>query len=74
MDGLSPLRLSDGLVVVLRFSSLKLLAGQYYVSMILADEHALHPYDIVRSPMFFVENSSRELGLVSLDHHWEIVE
>jgi energy-coupling factor transporter ATP-binding protein EcfA2 len=74
MDGLSPLRLSDGLVVVLRFSSLKLLAGQYYISMILADEHALHPYDIVRSPVFFVENSSMELGLVSLDHHWEIVE
>ena len=74
MDGLSPLRLGDGLVVVLRFSSLKLLAGQYYISMILADEHALHPYDMVRSPVFFVENSSMELGLVSLDHHWEIVE
>ena len=74
IDGLSPLRLVDGLVVVLRFSSLKLLAGQYYISMILADEHALHPYDIVQSPVFFVENSSMELGLVSLDHQWEIVE
>jgi ABC-type polysaccharide/polyol phosphate transport system ATPase subunit len=73
MDGLSPLRLSDGLVIILRFSSLRLLAGQYYIAIVVADEHALHPYDTVRSPMFFVENSSKELGLVSLDHHWEIV-
>lgn len=74
MDGLSPVLLSDGLVVVLCFSFLRLLAGQYYIAAILADEHALHPYDIVRSPMFCVENSSGELGLVSLDHHWEIME
>jgi lipopolysaccharide transport system ATP-binding protein len=74
LDGLSFLSLSDHLTVALRFPALKLLSGQYYITVALADEHALHLYDTVRSPMFHLENASGELGLVSLDHQWEIMD
>jgi hypothetical protein len=56
----------------LKFSSLPLLSGRYYFIAALSDEHALHPYDIQRTRMVSVENLSGELGMVKLEHSWDI--
>lgn len=72
MDGLSHLSLVDGAVVNLRFPAVRLLAGQYFISVVLTDEHALHLYDQGRTHMFSIVNSAPELGLVHMEHEWQI--
>jgi ABC-type molybdate transport system ATPase subunit len=72
MDGLPPLWLYEGQEVCARFPSFPLLAGQYYFLLVLADEHALHPYDIYRTEMFSVENLHGDLGMTRLNHSWDL--
>jgi ABC-type polysaccharide/polyol phosphate transport system ATPase subunit len=72
MDGFSSLQFYDGQELCLKFPSLSLLSGLYYFVIALSDEHALHPYDIQRTEMFSVENLRGELGIVKLNHEWEL--
>jgi ABC-type polysaccharide/polyol phosphate transport system ATPase subunit len=72
IDGFSALSFYDGQKLCLKFPSFSLLAGQYYFLVVLTDEHALHPYDIQRTKIFFVENFRGELGIVKLEHEWEL--
>ena len=72
IDGFTPLWLFDGQEVCVRFPSFPLLAGQYYFILVLADEHALHPYDIYRTDMFSVENLYGDLGITRLNHSWDL--
>ena len=72
MDGFLPISFYDGLNVSLKFPSLPLLSGQYYLFVYLGDEHAIHPYDIHRTRMFTVENFTADPGVVRLAHEWLI--
>jgi lipopolysaccharide transport system ATP-binding protein len=78
----SALSASDGVVLtrdadgygeaVVRFEKLPLLRGDYLVSVILACERALHVYEIAQRVVALqVEQTSLELGLVTLPHRWE---
>jgi lipopolysaccharide transport system ATP-binding protein len=71
LDGIDPIPLYDGREFTIRFPTFPLLAGQYYVMVVLADDHALHPYDFYRAKMFSVENLFGDLGIVRLEHSWE---
>jgi homopolymeric O-antigen transport system ATP-binding protein len=71
MDSLRAVSFYDGMTMSLKFPSLPLLSGQYFFTVLAIDEHALHPYDIVRSKLFSVESPGGELGIVKLDHIWE---
>lgn len=71
LDGIDPITFHDGDEITIRFSTFPLLAGQYYVSVILADDHVLHPYDIYRTEMFAVENLFGDIGIVRMEHSWE---
>lgn len=70
MDGISPLSFYDGMEVSLKFSSLPLLPGQYYIVVYLSDDHALVEYDVNRTDMFVIENLRPEVGLIRLKHEW----
>ena len=55
----------------LQLPGLPLLQGDYSVTVILACERGLHPYEIVEQAVTLrVVQSSLEKGLVTLPHHW----
>lgn len=72
-DGVQLQRDATGTGVgVLTLTHLPLLQGDYTVSVILACERGLHPYEIVeRAITLRVVQTGLEQGLVSLPHHWE---
>ncbi len=72
LDGFEPIPFYDGQEITIRFPTFPLLVGQYYVIVALADDHAVHPYDFHRTNMFSVENFVGELGIVRLEHSWEL--
>lgn len=72
IDEYDPVEFFDGQEICLRFPSLSLLSGQYYFIAVLIDNHALHPYDVKRSKMLYVEDFRGQFGIVNLDHAWEI--
>jgi ABC-type polysaccharide/polyol phosphate transport system ATPase subunit len=72
LDGIEPIDFYDGQEFTIKFPSFPLLAGQYYVLVVLADDHALHPYDFYRTKIFSVENLFGDLGIVRLEHSWEL--
>ncbi len=70
MDGFLPVAFFDGQVIMLKFPSVPLLSGQYFMLVYLGDEHALHPYDTCRTNMFSVVNLLADTGMVRLNHEW----
>lgn len=72
LDRIEPITFSDGHEIVVKFSTFPLLAGQYYITVVLTDGHALHPYDIYRTEMFSVENLLGDIGIVRMEHSWEL--
>ena len=72
LDGIEPINFYDGQEFTIIFPTFPLLAGQYYVLVALADDHALHPYDFYKTKMFSVENLFSDLGIVRLEHSWEL--
>ena len=72
MDSLPAVSFYDGMAMSVRFPSLPVLSGQYFFTVVVGDEHALHPYDMGRSKMFSIEHMKGEVGIVRLDHKWEI--
>ena len=55
----------------LTLPTLPLLQGDYSITVILACERGLHPYEIVEGAVTLrVVQSSLEQGLVTLPHHW----
>ena len=56
---------------VLTLPALPLLKGEYTVSVILACERGLHPYEIVeRAIRLSVVQEGLEQGVVTLPHRW----
>jgi ABC-type polysaccharide/polyol phosphate transport system ATPase subunit len=72
IEGIEPINFYDGQEFTIKFPSFPLLAGQYYVLLALADDHAMHPYDFYKTKMFSVENLFGDLGIVRLEHSWEL--
>lgn len=70
-DGLKPIPFRDGQEFRIRIKSLPLLSGLYHLTIAIADEFALHPYDIRRVATFGVESGSKELGITYMEHEWE---
>ena len=70
MDGVRPLRLGPGRYAFsLAFPRLPLLPGKYLVRAHALDPEGVRLFDNVEQS-FVVEGSSRELGLVRIDHGW----
>lgn len=70
-DGLKPIPFRDGQEFRIKIKSLPLLSGLYHLTIAVADEFALHPYDIRRVATFGVESSGKELGMTYMEHEWE---
>ncbi len=71
-SGLEPIELSDGRQFLVKIKSLPLFSGIYSLAIVVADDHALHPYDINRTVSFMVEPNGKELGITYLEHEWII--
>lgn len=71
-DRIGPISFKDGQEVRIRIKSLPLLSGLYTVTLAVADEFALHPYDIRRIANFAVESGGKELGMTYMEHEWII--
>lgn len=70
-DGLQPIPFKDGQEFRIKIKSLPLLSGLYHLTIAIADEFALHPYDIRRVATFGVESGGKELGMTYMEHEWE---
>jgi lipopolysaccharide transport system ATP-binding protein len=68
-DGLKPVQFSDGQEFRIKVRC-TLLSGMFTVLLIVADEFAMHPYDMLRTRTFSVFNSAKELGMAHLAHEW----
>ncbi len=67
-----PLSGRGALSVVLRFPSLALLSGTYFISVYALDDNGIQVYDMAELICpFVVHNPTRQVGLVSLDCVWE---
>ena len=72
-DGLPPLRGRESYVVRLRVPELPMLKGEFSLYVFLLDETGLHVYDQELIPAAFsIETSSFQLGLVPVEHDWEL--
>jgi lipopolysaccharide transport system ATP-binding protein len=72
MDGVHPQRISDSRFrFALSLPALALLPGKYYVQAHAADPEGLRLFDQVEQPLI-VTGQTRELGLVRLQHRWQI--
>jgi ABC-type polysaccharide/polyol phosphate transport system ATPase subunit len=71
LDGLTPPPTSGS--VILRFPSIQLLAGEYYMSVHLLDETGLHHYEEQRRACSFrVYQPFIAIGLCQLRHEWSV--
>lgn len=71
LDGLTPSPTSGS--VILKFPSIQLLAGEYYVSVHLLDETGLHHYEERRKACSFrVYQPFIAIGLCQLRHEWSV--
>ncbi len=60
--------------LALVFPSLPLLAGEYFLSVYVLDDSGLQVYDMAELICpFTVRSSGREVGIVYLDHRFEVV-
>jgi ABC-type polysaccharide/polyol phosphate transport system ATPase subunit len=71
-DNMEPVLFRDGQEFRIKIHSLPLLSGLYSLTIAVADEFALHPYDIRRVATFAVETGGKELGMTFMEHEWII--
>lgn len=71
-DKIGPIPFRDGQEFRIRIKSLPLLSGLYALTIAVADEFALHPYDIRKVGTFAVESNGKELGMTYMEHEWII--
>lgn len=71
VEGIAPP--AESAAVTFTFPRLQLLAGEYDVSVYLLDDSGLHVYDQRRREFrFIVHHQVPALGMVYLDHRWEV--
>lgn len=71
-DGLQPVLFKGEQEFSVRIERLSLLAGIYSLLVVVADEHAMHPYETLRTGPFVVNTEKKELGLTYIEHTWVI--
>jgi lipopolysaccharide transport system ATP-binding protein len=69
-DNLAPVDFIDGREFRIKINSLPLLSGIYKLVLAVADEFALHLYDIMKTKGFQVIHGRKEFGIIYIDHEW----
>jgi len=69
---LSPRDIRDGQEFKVKLKSLPLLSGIYSFGAVVADEFALHPYDMLRAKSVQVVHDRKEFGTTYIEHEWEL--
>jgi len=74
MDGVVPRQLSVNLYTFeIEFPSLPLLPGKYFVRVHVLDPEGVRMFDTLEKPLV-VTGTSRELGLVRIEHRWNLAD
>jgi ABC-type polysaccharide/polyol phosphate transport system ATPase subunit len=70
-DGMSPIYFKDGQECMIKINSLPVLSGLFCFMLIVADEFAVHPFEILRTKTIQVYNESlKEFGMTFISHDW----
>lgn len=69
-DRLPLIEFHDGQEFRVKIESLPLLPGIYSFGAIIGDEHALHPYDMMRTKSVQVIHRGKELGMTFVGYKW----
>ena len=70
-EGFDPIVFHNNQDITVTFPAIPLLTGQYFFTISLGDEHALHPYDIQKSEIFQIVSRQINWGVMHLEHRWE---
>jgi ABC-type polysaccharide/polyol phosphate transport system ATPase subunit len=54
--------------------SVPLVGGRFVAKAMVGDEHTLRLIDQMKSPSFLIEGKRPELGMLWMEHHWQIPE
>ena len=71
-DGLPPITFTDRQRCAIRIPALPLLQGKYAILAGATDASGLHIYDQAQSAPFIVEGDRREVGMVFMNHEWQL--
>jgi len=71
-DGFAPINFRDGQEFRIKINSLPLLSGLYSITLIVGDEFAIHPYEILRTKNIQVLQGGKEFGISYIEHEWII--
>ena len=69
-DGCKPVNFAKEQEFKIKIRSLPLLSGLYRIKIIVSDEHAMHPYDVLYSKPFMVRTGLKEFGMTFIEHDW----
>lgn len=72
LDNLAPTRIRDGQEFQIKIKSLPLLPGLFYFVLFVADEFALHSYDILKTREVQISHGRKEFGTTYVEHEWII--
>ncbi|HUO83917.1 MAG TPA: Wzt carbohydrate-binding domain-containing protein, partial [Thermoanaerobaculia bacterium] len=73
-DGLEPLAGHQAYKVVLRIEKIPLVRGDYSLALFVGDEHGVHVFDRRDfSTAFSIAGDRYDIGLVKVDHTWELM-
>ncbi len=72
-QGMKPVSGTDSLTAVLKLPELAILSGEYSLFIYLLDDHGIQVLDMAEGVCpFSVRADNSEMGMVALDHKWEI--
>ncbi len=72
-QGMKPVSGTDSLTAVLKLPELAILSGEYSLFIYLLDDHGIQVLDMAEGVCpFSVRADNSEMGIVALDHKWEI--
>jgi ABC-type polysaccharide/polyol phosphate transport system ATPase subunit len=72
-DGLAPISGRSAYDVIIKLHDVPLLRGEYAIVVFVGDENAIHAYDRKDlRPAFSMEGERYEIGMLAVDHEWEI--
>lgn len=67
-----PVEFVDKKEIQVSIDSFPLLPGLYKLKLVVTDKHGLHPYDVYLSKYFKVENTTKDFGIIYINHEWKL--
>jgi ABC-type polysaccharide/polyol phosphate transport system ATPase subunit len=73
-SGIGPISYSGDQTTRFVMPSMPLVGGRFVAKAMVGDEHTLRLIDQMKSPSFLIEGKRPELGMLWMEHHWQLPE